>query len=215
MQPSKPRSHGFKNICDATNMDEQLGTYRLIGRLGAGGMGEVHRAHDAKLSRDVAIKLLPRELADDPERRARLLREARAAAALNHPNICTIHDVGEAGGRRASRWSWSRASRSAIALAGGRRRWTRSFDTGCSWLTRWRMRTRHGVVHRDLKSANVMVMPSGRLKVLDFGLAKRAIGDELGDLTTRDSLTHDGAVLGHRAAYGARTTARTRRRRAH
>src|SRR5262245_31227107 len=77
---------------------KNLGSYEVLAKLGEGGMGEVYRAHDSKLGRDVAIKVLPPQDAEDPERRARLLREARAAAALNHPNICTIHEVGEASG---------------------------------------------------------------------------------------------------------------------
>ena len=78
---------------------EQLAHYRIIGRLGAGGMGEVYRARDRQLDRDVAVKVLPSSSFDDPTARARLVREARAAAALNHPNICTVYEVGEADGR--------------------------------------------------------------------------------------------------------------------
>ena len=77
----------------------RFGSYRIESLLGAGGMGEVYRAHDTKLGRDVAVKILPENLTEDPERRARLLNEARTAAALNHPSICTIHEVGEADGR--------------------------------------------------------------------------------------------------------------------
>ena len=77
---------------------QQLGSYEIIALLGKGGMGEVYRAHDTKLGRDVALKVLPRELVNEPERRSRLLSEARAAASLNHPNICTIHEIGEAEG---------------------------------------------------------------------------------------------------------------------
>ena len=78
---------------------EQLAHYRIIGRLGAGGMGEVYRARDEQLDRDVAVKVLPASSFDDPTARARLVREARAAAALNHPNICTVYEVGEADGQ--------------------------------------------------------------------------------------------------------------------
>jgi serine/threonine protein kinase len=84
---------------DEPLMGRRLGPYEIRSRLGAGGMGEVYRAHDTKLGRDVALKVLPRELADNPERRTWLLREARAAASLNHPNVCTIHEVGEADGK--------------------------------------------------------------------------------------------------------------------
>ena len=84
---------------DRSPLGAQLGSYKILSLLGAGGMGDVYRAHDTKLGRDVALKVLPPEVADDPERRARLLREARAAASLNHPNICTIHEVGEADGQ--------------------------------------------------------------------------------------------------------------------
>ena len=77
----------------------RLARYRIIGRLGAGGMGEVYRARDEQLDRDVAVKVLPPSAFDDPTARARLLREAKAAAALNHPNVCTVYEVGEADGR--------------------------------------------------------------------------------------------------------------------
>ncbi|MCJ7503552.1 MAG: protein kinase, partial [Acidobacteriia bacterium] len=80
-------------------LGEQLGHYRILEKIGAGGMGEVYRAHDEQLDRDVALKVLPAHTLTDEIARARLLREARAAAALNHPHICTIHEVGEAGGQ--------------------------------------------------------------------------------------------------------------------
>ena len=83
---------------DRSPLGAQLGSYTILSQLGKGGMGEVYRARDARLERDVALKVLPRELADDHEWCTRLLREARAAASLNHPNICTIHEVGETEG---------------------------------------------------------------------------------------------------------------------
>jgi serine/threonine protein kinase/tetratricopeptide (TPR) repeat protein len=177
-------------------MDEQLGSYRLSGRLGAGGMGEVYRAHDTKLSRDVAIKLLPRELADDADRRARLVREAQSAAALNHPNICTIYDVGDSGGRTFIAMELVEGEPLNGRIGGRPLPSADVVRLGLQLADAVAHAHEHGVVHRDLKTANVMVTASGRIKVLDFGLAKRAIADALGDLTTRDSLTSDGAILG-------------------
>ena len=176
----------------------QLGSYTILSPLGAGGMGEVYRAHDIKLGRDVALKVLPQGLADDPERRARLLREARAAAALNHPNICTIHDVGEAEGHVYI----------AMEVVEGQPL-NRRLDPGpmpSEEVVRYALQLAdalahahdRGVVHRDLKSANVMVTPEGRVKVLDFGLARRLSGEALVEATTRShqTLTLPGAILG-------------------
>ena len=89
----------------------RLGPYEILGLIGAGGMGEVYEARDTRLDRTVAIKVLPPAMLADGTARARLLREARLASQLNHPHICTVHDVGEADGTSTSPWSWSRASR--------------------------------------------------------------------------------------------------------
>ena len=176
----------------------QLGSYRILSLLGAGGMGEVYRAHDTKLGRDVALKVLPQELADEPERRARLLREARAAASLNHPNVCTIHEVGELDGRAYIAMEVVEGQQLSRRLAGGPLPPEDVVRYGLQLAEALAHAHDRGVVHRDLKSANVMVTPEGRVKVLDFGLAKRVSGEALTELTTgaHGSLTQPGAILG-------------------
>jgi eukaryotic-like serine/threonine-protein kinase len=178
-------------------MDAQhLATYRIQSRLGAGGMGEVYRAHDTKLGRDVALKVLPSELASNPERKQRLLREARAAASLNHPNICTIHDVGEADGHAYIAMEVIDGEPLSKRIASGPLSIEDLVRYGTQLADALAHAHQRGVVHRDLKSANVMITPEGRVKVLDFGLAKLLSGDDPSDLTTRESLSGSGAVLG-------------------
>jgi len=176
----------------------QLGSYRIDSLLGSGGMGEVYRARDTTLERDVAVKLLPALASDDPQRRTRLLREARAAASLNHPNICTIHEVGEAEGRAYIAMEVVEGESLSKRVA------ERPLPAG--ELVRFGVQLadavahahERGIVHRDLKSSNVMITPEGRVKVLDFGLAKSLGGEELADLSTHAdlSLTEPGAVVG-------------------
>ena len=166
--------------------------YRVIRRLGAGGMGEVFLAHDTQLDRDVALKLLPAELLDDPTARARLAREARLASALNHPNICTVHEVGEDAGRAylAMEWIEGRTLDQVIpphGLPG-----ESAARIGAGIAAALAAAHRQGIVHRDLKSANVMIGTDGRVKVMDFGLARRGAPEEGG----ASSLTSTGVVVG-------------------
>jgi TolB-like protein len=152
---------------------ERLSHYRILEKLGAGGMGEVYRAHDEQLDRDVAIKVLPPSSVEDVTARARLLREAKAAAALNHPAICTIHEVGEDQGRVYF----------AMELVEGRplselvHRGPLAIDDTLRYGAQIADALAHAharhIVHRDLKCGNVVVTADGRAKVLDFGLAKR------------------------------------------
>ena len=120
----------------------RLAHYRILEKLGAGGMGEVYRAHDEQLDREVAIKVLPADSFADATARARLLREARAAAALNHPAICTIHEVGEADGQSYIAMELVDGQPLSEKARGGRCRSTMCCDAGCRLPTRWRTRTR-------------------------------------------------------------------------
>ena len=175
----------------------ELGPYTLVSPIGAGGMGEVWRARDRRLGRDVALKILPAEFAADSDRLARFHREARAVAALNHPNVVTLYSVEESGGVHfltmelvdgeplqmlipPTGFPAERVLELAVGLAGA-------------------IAAAHekGLVHRDLKPANIMITRDGRVKVLDFGLAKdlRLIGPEDATVTSFGE-TQVGAVMG-------------------
>jgi TolB-like protein/tetratricopeptide (TPR) repeat protein len=176
-----------------------FGRYFIVDKLGAGGMGEVYRAHDDQLDRDVALKLLPATSLEDATARARLLREARAAAALNHPLICTIHEVGEAEGQAYI----------AMELVEGvplseRARRGLPLDEVLAYGTQIADALAHAharqIVHRDLKCGNVIVSADGRVKVLDFGLAKKMTGPVMSEVTTQAkagaTLTEPGMLVG-------------------
>lgn len=172
--------------------------YRIAGRLGAGGMGEVWRAHDTQLGRDVALKVLPADRFTDENARARLLREARTASRLNHPHICTIHEVGESDGQTYIAMELVEG-RTLSALLQERALTTAEIlRIGQQVADAVAHAHQHGVVHRDLKSANIILTPEGRAKVLDFGLAKRMIAELADDAPTEtmDSLTAPGALVG-------------------
>jgi serine/threonine protein kinase/tetratricopeptide (TPR) repeat protein len=175
-----------------------IGPYRIIEAIGAGGMGEVYRAHDARLQRDVALKLLPRAHAADDEARARLLREARAAAALNHPHICTIYDVGESDGRAYIAMELVDGRPLDHAIPDGGLAPAEVIAVGLQIADAVAHAHDMGVLHRDLKSSNIMVTPVGRVKVLDFGLAKRVTREGPPDATTAGGtlVTRPGHLAG-------------------
>jgi serine/threonine protein kinase/Tol biopolymer transport system component len=179
-------------------LGRRLGSYQVLSFLGAGGMGEVYRAHDTKLARDVAIKVLPRAFANDADRIGRFRREAQLLASLNHPNIATIHGLEESDG----------VYYLVMELVAGEtlaQRITREGPLAlsdalplCSQVAE-ALETAHekGVVHRDLKPANVKVTPQGKVKVLDFGLAKAFSGDGSGtDSSNGPTLTEMGTGPG-------------------
>ena len=175
----------------------RLGPYTLLSKLGQGGMGEVHLAHDSRLERKVAIKLLPDNLRADPERRTRFLREARAVAQLSHPNITQIFDVGEAEGRDyialelvEGRTLQERMAERPLTLA-------ELVELALPLADAIAYAHERGIVHRDLKPANVMVTPRGHAKLLDFGLAKILHeGSQAPPAKQSTTLTMQGAIFG-------------------
>jgi Tol biopolymer transport system component/serine/threonine protein kinase len=171
-----------------------LGPYRIEGMLGAGGMGEVYRASDPRLGRTVAIKVLPRPLAADAERRERLLKEARSAAALNHPNICTVHEVGEAEGRDYIVFEHIEGQTLSALKRPGGLPLGQLLDLFLPLSEALDYAHHRGIVHRDLKPANVMVSTLGLPKILDFGVAKGL--PRIAGATTATRQTDEGVVIG-------------------
>jgi hypothetical protein len=179
----------------------RLGPYEILSPLGAGGMGEVYRARDTRLDRTVAVKVLPAHLAQDPERRARFEREARAASALNHPHICTIHDVGQQDGIDYLVMEHLEGETLADRLEKGALPQEQALRIGAEVADALDKAHRAGIVHRDLKPGNVMLTKTGA-KLLDFGLARVAEpgGMPGGGLSTFPTqakpLTEEGSLLG-------------------
>jgi dienelactone hydrolase len=155
----------------------RLGAYQIVAPLGAGGMGEVYRARDTRLGRDVAIKVLPEGFANDPDRVSRFEREARAVAALNHPNIVVLHSIEEHEGIRFLTMELVDGESLDRHLLGGGLPIARVLELGIALADAVTAAHGKGVVHRDLKPANVMLTSDGRVKVLDFGLAKLDASD--------------------------------------
>jgi eukaryotic-like serine/threonine-protein kinase len=176
----------------------RLGHYEIKKQLGAGGMGEVYLAQDTKLDRRVAIKVLPENMSADAQAKRRLLREARAAAKLDHPNVCSIHEVGEDDGvsfivmQYLSGESLDiRMKRQQLDLSDAIAIATQVADALTEAHT-------HGIIHRDIKPSNIMLTARGQVKVMDFGLATLSHqGSEVdGEAATRSLLTTPGAVVG-------------------
>jgi serine/threonine protein kinase/Tol biopolymer transport system component len=183
----------------------RLGIYHVQERIGAGGMGEVYRARDTRLGRDVAIKILPAEFKADPERLARFEREARVLASLNHPNIATIHGIEEGAGIPALVMELVDGETLAERIARGPLRIADALAIATQIAEALDAAHEKGIVHRDLKPANIKITPGGTVKVLDFGLAKaiHPEGPEGGSSnapTMTVSGTREGVIVGT-AAY--------------
>ena len=188
--------------------------------LGAGGMGEVYRARDTKLGRDVAIKILPRAFTSDPDRLARFEREARMLAALNHPNIATIYGIEDADGVRALVLELVEGETLADRIARGPLVLKDALAIARQIAEALDAAHEKGIVHRDLKPANIKITPDGVVKVLDFGLAKAVAGEAASpDLTQSPTITaagtREGIILGTAGLHESRAGARAGRRQAH
>jgi predicted Ser/Thr protein kinase len=182
-------------VAEALTPGARVGSYEVLDRLGAGGMGAVYRARDTRLGRTVALKVLR---SDDPEMLRRLDREARAASALNHPNIVQIYDVGVAAGQAGEHYvvmEYVEGETLRRRLAGGPLPIPELLDLGAQLTDGLAKAHRAGIVHRDLKPENLMVTPDGLLKILDFGLAK-VLPAPLGDVEGRETLTRHGTQAG-------------------
>src|SRR5262245_13388543 len=175
---------------------DRLGHYDILDRLGTGGMGEVYRARDTTLGRTVAIKMLPEALVDDPERRERLLREARASAALSHPNICALFEVGSDDTRQYLVFEYVAGDTLRQVIAGRALNVRTAIEIGVQLADALADAHAAGVVHRDIKPENIIITPRGQPKILDFGLASFAASAVSRDNATTVMKTADGVTMG-------------------
>src|SRR5512143_1121532 len=155
----------------------RLGSYEVVAALGAGGMGEVYRARDTRLGRDVALKALPADVARDPERLARFRREAQLLASLNHPHVAAIHGLEEQDSQPLLVLELVEGEDLAERLRRGPVPVAEALGIAAQVAAGLEAAHEKGIVHRDLKPANIKVTPDGEVKVLDFGLAKAYAAD--------------------------------------
>ncbi len=179
--------------------DTSLGPYRILSPLGAGGMGEVYRARDTRLDREVAIKVLPAEFAKDADRLQRFEQEARATSALNHPNILTIYDFGAHDGAPFIVAELLDGAELRAQLNDGALPLRQVIDYAQQIAQGLSAAHEKGITHRDLKPENLFVTRDGRVKILDFGLAKLKPPRQAGagsEVATQKQITSPGTVIG-------------------
>ena len=164
-----------------------LSHYRIVSKIGAGGMGEVYLAEDTKLDRQVALKILPREFAEDNDRMNRFVREAKSASALNQPNIITIHEIGETGGTHFIASEYIQGETLHALLQQRSLDLKTTLDVAIQVASALNAAHRAGIIHRDIKPENVMIRPDGLVKVLDFGIAK--LSGKKTDTTDKEAAT--------------------------
>jgi len=184
----------------ALSAEDRLGPYKIVAPLGAGGMGEVYRAKDTKLNREVAIKVLPADVAQDAERLAWFRREAQLLASLNHPSIAAIYGLEEAGDTLFLVLELVEGEDLAARLKRGRVQLDETLSIARQIAEALEEAHEKGIVHRDLKPGNVKLTPDGKVKVLDFGLAKAYASDASGggsfDSANSPTMTHAATMAG-------------------
>jgi len=170
--------------------------YRILEKIGQGGMGEVYLAQDTTLDRKVALKFLPEELEQDPTTRKRFLREAKSAAALDHPYVCQIHEVGEVEGKSFISMEYVQGTTLKEKLTEGPLPINEALEKAAEIAEALEEAHKQGIVHRDLKPANIMLTLQGHVKVMDFGLAKQVTPVEGQEQEITTALTQQGSTLG-------------------
>ncbi len=182
------------------DIDTKLGHYKILNKIGAGGMGEVYLAEDTKLDRRVALKILPAEFAEDKDRMNRFVREAKSASALNHPNIITIHEIGESDGTHFIATEFIDGKTLSDYAKANPLNYKSALEIAIQVASALDEAHAAGIVHRDIKPDNIMVRASGLVKILDFGIAKLTENEtpeiESEDATAIQSGTSPGMIIG-------------------